>query len=44
MLLEGIAKFLMTTRTPLFNENRLDRIGPDHFSEFERHVGRNDSE
>ena len=44
MLPEGIAEFLTTTRTPLFNENRLDRIWPDDLNEFERYVDRNDSE
>lgn len=44
MLMGAIAEFVTTTRTPLFNENRLDRIWPDDFADFQRHVARNDSE
>lgn len=44
MLMSGIAELITTTRAPLFNENRLDRIWPDDFADFEQHVARNDSE
>ena len=44
MLLAGIAELITTTRAPLFNENRLDRIWPDDFANFEQHIARHDSE
>lgn len=44
MVLEGIVEFITTTRSALFNENRLDRIWPDDFSSFQRRVWRDDTE
>lgn len=44
MLMEGIVEYITTTRTPLFNENRIDRIWPDDFADFQRHVVRDESE
>lgn len=44
MLMEGIVEFITTTRTALFNENRLDRIWPDDFADFQRRVWRDENE
>lgn len=44
MLMEGIVEFITTTRTALFNENRLDRIWPDDFADFQRRVYRDENE
>ena len=44
MLMEGIVEFITTTRTPMFNENRLDRIWPDDFADFQRRVWRDEHE
>lgn len=45
MLLAGIAEYVKGRRNPIFNENRLDRIWPEDFSDFRRRVWRyNDPE
>lgn len=40
MLIKGIAEHVKTLRGPMFNVNRIDRIWPEDFDEFERRVWR----
>lgn len=40
MVIKGVAEHVKTLRSPLFNVNRLDRIWPENFEEFERRVWR----
>jgi hypothetical protein len=40
MLIKGIVEHLKTVRGPMFNENRIDRIWPEDFNEFEKRVWR----
>ena len=40
MLIKGVAEHVKTLRRPMFNENRIDRIWPENFAEFERRVWR----
>jgi hypothetical protein len=44
MVLEGIVEFITTTRTAMFNENRLDRIWPEDFDDFQRRVVRDQNQ
>lgn len=40
MVIKGVAEHVKTLRSPLFNVNRLDRIWPENFEQFERRVWR----
>lgn len=40
MVLAGIAEYIKARRIPMFNENRLDRIWPEDFSDFRKRVWR----
>jgi hypothetical protein len=40
MLIKGVAEHVKALRGPMFNENRIDRIWPENFAEFERRVWR----
>jgi hypothetical protein len=40
MVIKGVAEHVKTLRSPLFNENRIDRIWPEDFREFQRRVWR----
>lgn len=40
MLIKGIAEHVKALRGPLFNVNRIDRIWPEDFAEFQRRVWR----
>lgn len=40
MLINGIAEYVKARRHPIFNENRLDRIWPEDFSDFRKRVWR----
>lgn len=45
MVMAGIAEYVKARRNPIFNENRLDRIWPEDFSDFRQRVWRyNDPE
>jgi hypothetical protein len=44
MVLRGIAEFVTAIRTPIFNENRVDRIWPENFAEFRHRVWSDDPE
>jgi hypothetical protein len=44
MLLAGIAEHLTAVRTPIFNENLLNRIWPEDFSSFQKSVWLQDRE
>jgi hypothetical protein len=40
MLIKGVAEHVKTLRSPMFNVNRIDRIWPEDFAEFEKRVWR----
>ena len=40
MLIKGVAEHVKTLRSPMFNENRIDRIWPEDFEEFQKRVWR----
>jgi len=40
MLIKGVAEHVKAVNGPLFNQNRIDRIWPEDFREFERRVWR----